>query len=377
MYLSPENDSLSEVYFLKAIETNLQTENLLWLTFNYINISRLYLETGALDNGYSYLSKSLKLAEENEFSRLLPWIYNFFGKYYYSIKDYNKSLDYTHLGLNASIEQVNRMQERVALIQLKDVYDAMNDFENAFKYSELIVAVNDSINKHNKLRELDLLEMRYKFEEEQKARKLEQALLKAKHYRKELIYVLVILGSGITLLTFVFLFISQRNRTRRKTLEQKNTLLEKEKLAKDLELRNKELTSNAMSLMKKNEVLSDIAGQLMDLRASAVKDETKFAIKKIVKELQKSKDSEIWKEFDMRFKQVHNDFYNKLIERFPDLTPTEQRLCAFLRLNMTSKEISELTGQRTGTIEMARSKVRKKLGIAHDQTTLITFLAKI
>ncbi len=132
-----------------------------------------------------------------------------------------------------------------------------------------------------------------------------------------------------------------------------------------------------MSLMMRNEVLSDIAGKLMDIRVTAVKDETKLAIKKIVKELQNTKDKGVWKEFDIRFKQVHTEFYDKLIELYPDLTPTEQRLCAFLRLNMTTKEISELTGQRTGTIEMARSRVRKKLGIAHDQTNMITFLVQI
>jgi hypothetical protein len=59
-----------------------------------------------------------------------------------------------------------------------------------------------------------------------------------------------------------------------------------------------------------------------------------------MKELQKTTDDKIGNEFDLRFKQVHGEFYEKLLARFPDLTPNEQKICAFLRLNMTTKEIS-------------------------------------
>jgi hypothetical protein len=132
-----------------------------------------------------------------------------------------------------------------------------------------------------------------------------------------------------------------------------------------------------MALMRKNEVLSDIAGKLMDVRDEAVKDETKSAIKKIARELQNSTDDEVWKEFEIRFRQVHSAFYDALILQFPNLSPAEQRLCAFLRLNMTTKEISELTGQRTSSLEIARSRLRKKLGIANTQINLVNFLSQI
>ena len=62
---------------------------------------------------------------------------------------------------------------------------------------------------------------------------------------------------------------------------------------------------------------------------------------------------------------------------FPDLSPSEQRLCAFLRLNMSTKEISELTGQRISSLETARYRLRKKLGITNSHINLITFLNNI
>jgi DNA-binding CsgD family transcriptional regulator len=63
--------------------------------------------------------------------------------------------------------------------------------------------------------------------------------------------------------------------------------------------------------------------------------------------------------------------------KYPDLTQSELKLCAFLRLNMSTKEISELTGQRILTIDHARYRLRKKLGISNSEINLVTFLSQI
>ena len=132
-----------------------------------------------------------------------------------------------------------------------------------------------------------------------------------------------------------------------------------------------------MGLVKKNKILSEIADKLMDIKKNAVKEETKSAIIKIARELHLNTDDEVWDEFEIRFKQVHGEFYEKLISQFPDLSPNEQKICAFLRLNMTTKEISDLTGQRIHTLEVERTRLRKKLGITNTKTNLVSFLSKI
>ncbi|MBK7030723.1 MAG: hypothetical protein IPH45_16615 [Bacteroidales bacterium] len=74
---------------------------------------------------------------------------------------------------------------------------------------------------------------------------------------------------------------------------------------------------------------------------------------------------------------MHKDFYDALIKKYPELTPSELKLCAFLKLNMTTKEISELTGQRLNTLENAWYRLRQKLGISNSEVNLVTFLAQI
>jgi hypothetical protein len=132
-----------------------------------------------------------------------------------------------------------------------------------------------------------------------------------------------------------------------------------------------------MSLMQKNEILADLSEKLISIDETATSPESKETIKKVAKELQKSQDKEIWREFSHRFKEVHGEFYDKLLQKYPELTPNELKLCAFLRLNMSSKDIAELTGQRVSSLETARYRLRQKLGIANSDVNLVTFLSSI
>ena len=154
-------------------------------------------------------------------------------------------------------------------------------------------------------------------------------------------------------------------------------LLEKEVHEREIEFKNKEMVINVMSLMKKNEMLAELSEKLVHIEQEATSSESRETIKKVARELQKSQEEEIWKEFSTRFKEVHGEFYNTLLHKFPTLSPNELKLCAFLRLNMSSKDIAELTGQRVSTLETARYRLRQKLGIANSDVNLITFLSSI
>jgi len=68
-------------------------------------------------------------------------------------------------------------------------------------------------------------------------------------------------------------------------------------------------------------------------------------------------------EFEKRFTGVHEDYYTKLLDVAPDLSPNELRICAFIRLNITTKDIASITGKSTGTIENIRISIRKKLNL--------------
>ncbi len=72
---------------------------------------------------------------------------------------------------------------------------------------------------------------------------------------------------------------------------------------------------------------------------------------------------------------MHTDFYKKLNEQFPNLSANEKKLCAFLKLNMSTKDIGSITYQSVKSISVARSRLRKKLNIESEDVNLANYLA--
>lgn len=353
-----------EVNIKEAVIINKKIGRRLWEGINYLNLGSIYKDEKDFDTSLYYYNKAGKIFTElNNLSKLTS-VYTSLSTYYSDLGSMDSSLYYAQQAYDLAME--NNLKKTVynAAMRIHLTYNLMDDFENAYKYSLIQQKMKDSLDIESSMTKLSQLELLYEFD------KLEQEN-KIKQQRRE--YTYIISGTGIVfLLILLVIIIITRNR-----LKRKNEEIEKRRLKSELEIRNKELTSNVMTLMRKNEILSEIADKLMDIRNEAVREETKSAIKKIAKELQRTTDNEIWDEFETRFNQVHSEFYDKLNQRFPDLSPNEQKICAFLRLNMSTKEISELTGQRIGTLEIARSRLRKKLGITNTKTNLVSFLSQI
>lgn len=365
-------DSLTFYYYQKAVEINKRTKNHLWLAANYTNLSSFLIETGKFDESFEYMQKSMTIIKEHHYYRSYSTNYNVLSAYYYAIHDYNMSVEFAKKALESSIEHANRLDENIALLNLSDSYFELSDFKQAYNYMNQAYIVNDYINDNSRLKEIDLLELRYKYEEEAKQQELEKVLLEIKYYKQERNNLIILFCAGLLIITFLLIYLLQRNRIKRKTLEQKNTLLEKEQLKRDLDYKKKELTTNVMYLLKKNEFISFISKKLESTNSN---DQNSTAIKRIVSELEKNATETNWEEFEKRFLEVHVDFYNYLSKKFPDLSHNDLRLCAFLRLNMTNKEIMEITKQSMDSLKCARYRLRKKLSLEKDN--LITFLTQI
>lgn len=96
----------------------------------------------------------------------------------------------------------------------------------------------------------------------------------------------------------------------------------------------------------------------------------------ILAKIDKKSQTQLLNEFDKHFKGVYPNFINDLSLAYPSLSPSELRLCAFIKLNLSSKEVAELTHRSIGTVENARTTIRKKIGLNKGenlQKFLITF----
>jgi DNA-binding NarL/FixJ family response regulator len=144
--------------------------------------------------------------------------------------------------------------------------------------------------------------------------------------------------------------------------------LEEDKVKSELRHTNNLLAASIMNLVVKNEFIESIKKDLKEVRRKGKSIETKQALEQIVKEIDTNlRLQEDWEQFEHHFDQVHGDFLTRLRTEFLDLTPNEQKLCAFLRLNLNTKEIANLMCISLRGVEVARYRLRQKLNLATGQ----------
>ena len=138
--------------------------------------------------------------------------------------------------------------------------------------------------------------------------------------------------------------------------------LRNEKLNLEMIHKEKELANSTMLLIKKNNILNKLQSDLRGINSSLGNDVAKNSINSLIKRIDKEIDNEKqWKVFNMHIEQVYEDLFKKLKENYPDLTPRELSLCAYLRMNISSKEIATLMNISARGVEISRYRIRKKL----------------
>lgn len=143
-------------------------------------------------------------------------------------------------------------------------------------------------------------------------------------------------------------------------IEQQLMQVENEKLLLDIDNKNRELGISTMSLIRKNEFLNTVKEELKSTTQSG---SLKPVIKLIDKNLNNTDD---WKFFQEAFNNADKDFLKKIKSIHPSLTPNDLKLCAYLRLNLSSKEIAPLLNISPKSVEVKRYRLRKKMDLPHD-----------
>lgn len=165
---------------------------------------------------------------------------------------------------------------------------------------------------------------------------------------------------------------NERNLAKRR-LEEKERIAQivNEKLQDEIESKNRELAISTMSILKKNKFLNAIKSQLKNISQKENK------IKSVIKEIDRNINSEDdWKFFEDAFNNADKDFLKKIKTKHDNLTNNDLRLCAYLRLNLSSKEIAPLLNISVKSVEMKRYRLRKKFDLPH-QDNLIDYILSL
>jgi len=153
--------------------------------------------------------------------------------------------------------------------------------------------------------------------------------------------------------------------------------LRNDKLETEINFKNSELASSAMHLVKKGELLTKIKEGLTHIMKAIDNPTANAEIKKLIKTL--GEDDNIdkeWENFTKHFDKVHSDFVASLKEKHSTITGNELKLSAYLRMNLSTKEIAQLMNISVRGVEISRYRLRKKLGI-NSETNLFDYLMSI
>lgn len=156
--------------------------------------------------------------------------------------------------------------------------------------------------------------------------------------------------------------------------EQKIVKLQNQHLQKELEIKSKEMANNTMVIIRRNETLTEIKEEFEKQKEILGSRFPNKNYEKIISLINKNlSNEEEWKVFEENFDQAHNNFFKRLKKDFPSLTPGDLRLCAYLHLNLTSKEIAPLLNISIRGVEIHRYRLRKKLELTGDDN-LVEFV---
>ena len=385
-------------------------ENLLGLAYSFNNIAEVHLNLNNYDSAYFYAKKALEIKEaeksvasSNDVANSWLNMGNIYrklkkpdsayimlhkaaetyktlqngssnaealygiGNLYADLNNFNKAKENYETGLQKSIEVADKSNIKNGYKLLSDLYNTTHEYKKSLDYFLQYSSIKDSI--FNKERSNAIEELQIKYDVDNKQHRIESQELIIEQKKRQVAFAMIGIGI-IAIFAAVVIFLVVKNKRQKETL----LIKEAENLRKDLELKNRELVCNVSNIYTKNMVINKVAKTLSkSIRTS--KQTNVELINEIISELQQNMDETSWKEFEYRFSKVHESFYETLDKKFPELTHTERKICAMLKLDMSSKEIASITMTLPESIDTSRSRIRKKLCLEKDEN-LSEFLNK-
>lgn len=346
-------------YFEESLPICIEIEDYGLISVTSYNLGKTLVDLGQIDKGIKHLHKALEVSVNKSKTPLYEvWALNGLGRAYNKINKPEKATKFLNKAIIIANSIGNKDDEFEAYKHRSKSHELLGQNGKALADYKTYKNINDSVYNIAKTKEIEGLTIKFETEKKEQQivlQKNEIDLLNVKRKVNNLQRALLALGLLIALIGIYALF--QRN---------KRNKLAKEKAQALLEFKTKELTTHALHLAKKNEVLNDLKQKAKALKADANADPGyQMLIQTINFDLQ---DDNNWENFSRYFEEVHKDFNTNAQQKYPSITANDLRFMALLKMNLTSKEIANILNISYDGIKKARQRLRKKLGINSDQS---------
>jgi DNA-binding CsgD family transcriptional regulator len=349
-----------------SIDYCIKNDNVWLLMFNYQNIGLNYLYVDNEAQAIANLRKSYKLSQELTYPYMSGLSLLNIAQVYLKYENYDSALYYINEA-KPYIEMTDNKENKGYMYEYYyKVYKAIDKpylaLENYITYK----SITDSLFSQKRTARVDELQIQY-----ETANKEAEIVKLANEIQISKLYQLIIGITSVILSILVIILIFYFRLKRKALLQQKQIAVRDAKhLQEKLDLQNKELACNAMSLAQISEMKLSIIEGIKGLNEHT-NSEGKKQIYSLIGTIGNGIDKKAWKEFEMRFENVHVSFYENLNMQHPGLSPSERRVCAFLKLNLSTKDIAALLNISPRSVESTRYSIRKKINLPTSENLVV------
>lgn len=373
-------NNLSEVYLKKnqldsALDYALQAIQLINKNnYNYLyyslqlTIASIYLELKDYDLAYSYLKNTENNNINKHHQTELIYTYDLFSSYYIQ-KD---QITLAQKKIEEAIQIAQKINDKRIIASLYKKMAAIqakqSNYKQAYEYALFSKNINDSIveiNNNEALKNISQIyttkESNQKFQERITSLEKENSTLSYK--RILLIVVISITLATILLLLLLIRYLKQSNASIKKQQQHLQEQIEQQN--KNLENKNRKIITYSINQVKSSEYINTLSKELvLVIRDMNPRDRENrnqlLALKRKITDYEKNNELT---EFHYYYEQIHPNFYKNINKAHPSLTTKDKRLCAFIALNLSTREIANITYREVRSVESARNRLRKKMNI--------------
>lgn len=345
---------------------------------NVLQKEETYLDTNILATIYTNLNNAEKdIEKKNDYAKKAYTLAQLFQKNNYLLNLtrinmgntylYNEQLDSALIcfksAYNFAVEHNTSRLLIPALLNISKTYEKMEKWDKAYQYYSEFNQVKDSIKGADKISEINKMQAGIAIKEYRNQLIIEQQ--KSELRRKQIIIIILVAIGLILSIFIILLFVWQKKKITDELLQKEE--LQNKNLQLEIDSQNRELSTTALILSEKNGIFNNLLLQMEKFRSKGeMSNPCELSLRTIVKDSLNSENE--WASFKLHFEKVHPEFFRKFKEQYPSLTENDLRLCAYIQIGMSSKQISQMISVLPSTIKTNRYLLRKKLGLKPEES---------
>lgn len=364
----------AEYFHRLALKENIKSKYITYLPGSYLSVAKIEITKGNKNEGMILLDSAYQISQRSYNKQAMVLV--LLEKANWEIKfnsDYQKAEAYYKEALISSENFSDKFFTIKTLDKLINLKESQKQFDEALIYEKQQIKVKEQMASYEKEKAIESLQMQFNVsEKDRKLHLIEQ--------ENEIIKLTnILLWGGIAIIIAIAIaviqFLRKINNRNKQLLQTKEALmqaieeqkrLKENQLQNDLDHKESQLSALALQMLRKNELLQELNEKLEQQSQPEARQ-------LISRELNREKE---WDDFNLYFEGLNKNFFNRLKEAFPEITPNDLRICALIKMNMSIKEMAAIMNISADSVKTARYRLRKKLQL-NTEDNLTEFLMKL